>query len=679
VTHLLLVAVLGAAAPPGFSPGQPAPAAPRQAVAVAPGSAAPAQLQVAGAPAGADDVAGAYLEFVLARRLEDRGEVEAAIAALQRAMKLDPKSADLRAELAGLYARQSRLRESIEAANAALAINPGHGEANRVLGSIYASFAERDPNGAAPGAGQPGYRQLALEHLERSLKASSPATAIAVRLTIARLQMSASAFDKAIPVLRQLLADEPWLPQGVAMLAQAYTESGQSGSAIALLQEAVAIEPAFHETLASAYEKDRRWPEAARAYEQASDQSPRDMSLKTRWAFSLLSIPDGSGAKRARDILLEVTKASPTEGWPLYLLARAERAAGDLAASESAARRLMAISPGSTSGAHALAQVLEARREWPALIEALEPIAANPSRAREGDTALILTHLGFAYLEVGRDADAVAAFERASTLDASDSASRVYLAQALVSAKQYDRALAVVRAERQADPKDSRLARLEADAIRGLGRFDDGAAVLKGLVAASPGDASAVQNLAEYYAAANRYAEAAGFLKDAVARFPDSAGVLFQYGAMLERQSLHADAERVFRRVLERSPEHGPTLNYLGYTLVERGGSLEEAVVLLKRAVALDPYNGAYLDSLGWAYLKLDQLDLAEPNLRIAAGQLPRDSVVQDHWGDLLAKRGKYADAVEAWRRALAGDGDEIERPKIERKISDALNKLDKR
>jgi tetratricopeptide (TPR) repeat protein len=339
----------------------------------------------------------------------------------------------------------------------------------------------------------------------------------------------------------------------------------------------------------------------------------------------------------------------------------------------------MALSPGSTSGAHALAQVLEARRQWPALIEALEPIAAKPTRGRESDTALILTHLGFAYLEVGRDADAVSAFERASTLDPSESATRVYLAQALVAAKQYDRALDVARAARQSGQRDSRLARLEADALRGLGRFDDGAAVLKAFASDSPRDASAVQNLAEYYAAASRYAEAAAMLKDAVARFPDDVSVLFQYGAMLERQSRHAEAERVFRQILAQNPAHGPTLNYLGYTLIDRGGRLDEAVALLKRAVALDPHNGAYLDSLGWAYFKQNQLDLAEPNLRAAAGQLPRDSVVQDHWGDLLAKRGRYADAVEAWRRALNGDGERIERATIERKIGDALNKLGKR
>jgi tetratricopeptide (TPR) repeat protein len=639
---------------------------------------------VQGSSGAADPVAGAYYEFMLGRQLEDRGDIDGAIAALRRAMTLHPASADLPAELSALYARQSRVRESIEAANAALAINPDHGEANRVLGSIYASLAERDPDGVAPGGGQTGYRQLALDHLGKSLAASSPITAAGVRLTIARIEMQASAFDKAIPVLRQLLADEPWLPQGVAMLAQAYTESGQTASAITLLEEAAATDPSFSESLAAAYEKHERWSDAARAYEQAAEQSPRDTALQTRWAFALLSVPDKPGAKRARDLLIEVTRANPTEGWPLYLLARAERALGDLDASEASARRLLAISPGSTSGAHALAQVLEARRQWPALIEALEPVAAKPpARGREADTALILTHLGFAYLEVGRAADAVAAFERASTLDPSERATRVYLAQALVSAKQYDRALEIVRAARKDDPRDVRLARIEADALKGLGRFDEGTSVLMTL-AGSTSAPAARQNLAEYYAEAHSYAEAAAVLQFEIAkaevdRYPVDLGVLFQYGAMLERQSLHAEAEKVFRQILARDPDHGPALNYLGYTLVERGVRRDEAVALIKRAVALDPHNGAYLDSLGWAYFKLDQLDLAEPHLRAAAEQLPGDSVVQDHLGDLLAKRGRHADAVEAWRRALAGDGDQIERPKIEGKISDALNALGKR
>jgi tetratricopeptide (TPR) repeat protein len=217
VTHVFLATVLGAAILRGLSVNQPAPSVHHPSAAAEPVIAAAAPRQAGGAARSTDPVAGAYFEFLLGRQLEDKGDVDGAAAAFQRAMKLDPASADVPAELAGLYARQSRLRESIEAANAALAINAAHGEANRVLGSIYASLAERNPNGAAPGAGQQSYRQLALEHLEKATRSSSPMTAAGVRLTLARLQMQASAFDKAIPVLRQLLADGS-RPQGVATL-----------------------------------------------------------------------------------------------------------------------------------------------------------------------------------------------------------------------------------------------------------------------------------------------------------------------------------------------------------------------------------------------------------------------------------------------------------------------------
>ena len=624
-----------------------------------------------------DAVAGAYYEFMLGCRLEDEGDVDAARAAFDRAMKLDPSSADIPAELAALEVRQGRTREAIEFAQAALRIRPTHSEAHRVLGTLYASLAEREEK-PSPGAGGPTNRQLAIDHLEKSLQEARPDVAAGVRLGLARLYMQGAAADKAIAVLRQLLADEPWMPQGVALLAQAYTDAGRHADAVALLEGAADVEPSFYETLASAYEDEKRWRDAASAYAKASALTPDDTDLKTRWAFALLSSEDASAAGKARDLLQDVTKAEPTAGWPLYLLARAQRALGNLDASEASARRLMAVSPASTSGAHALAQVLEARRQWSAIIEALEPVVAKRQGGRASDTAVLLTHLGFAYLETGRSADAVNAFERASKLEPSERSYRVYLAQALVSAKQYDRALALARSERAAGATDTRLWRIEADALRGLERIDEGAALLKSAAGTPAGGAAAIQSLAEYYAAAHRYAEAAAILKPAVAQFPEDMDVLFQYGAMLERQSQRAQAEQVFRQLLAKDPEHAPALNYLGYTMVERGGRLGEGVELIKRAVALDPHNGAFLDSLGWGYFKLNQLDLAEPNLRTAAAQLPTDSVVQDHWGDFLAKKGRYADAVEAWRRSLAGDGEQIERPQIERKIRDALNKLAK-
>ena len=112
--------------------------------------------------------------------------------------------------------------------------------------------------------------------------------------------------------------------------------------------------------------------------------------------------------------------------------------------------------------------------------------------------------------------------------------------------------------------------------------------------------------------------------------------------------------------------------------LADRGERLDESVELIERAIERDPHNGSYLDSLGWAYYKLDRLDLAEPPLRAASDQLQRNSVVQDHLGDLLNRLERYAEAIDAWQRALEGDGEEIDRALIERKISDAQRRLDR-
>jgi predicted negative regulator of RcsB-dependent stress response len=74
-------------------------------------------------------------------------------------------------------------------------------------------------------------------------------------------------------------------------------------------------------------------------------------------------------------------------------------------------------------------------------------------------------------------------------------------------------------------------------------------------------------------------------------------------------------------------------------------------------------------------HYKLDALDRAEPALRRASQELPRNSVVQDHWGDLLYKLGRYGEAIVAWEQALAGDGESIERATIETKIRTARGK----
>ena len=127
----------------------------------------------------------------------------------------------------------------------------------------------------------------------------------------------------------------------------------------------------------------------------------------------------------------------------------------------------------------------------------------------------------------------------------------------------------------------------------------------------------------------------------------------------------------------DQQPSHrnADALNYLGYLLADRGQQLDEAIRLVRRALDIEPNNPSYLDSLGWAYYRRGDYDDAEKYLTPAAQQMPRNATVQDHMGDVLAKRGRWQDAIAAWTRALQGDGDDVNRPALEKKINDARGK----
>ena len=91
--------------------------------------------------ASAEDDAAYY--FLLGRRYESAGDADKAITAYKQALKLAPDSAELRAELAGVYAREDRAVEAVESAEEALKKDPRNREANRILGSIFAALAEQ--------------------------------------------------------------------------------------------------------------------------------------------------------------------------------------------------------------------------------------------------------------------------------------------------------------------------------------------------------------------------------------------------------------------------------------------------------------------------------------------------------------------------------------------------------
>jgi Flp pilus assembly protein TadD len=213
---------------------------------------------------------------------------------------------------------------------------------------------------------------------------------------------------------------------------------------------------------------------------------------------------------------------------------------------------------------------------------------------------------------------------------------------ALFSAREYTEAAALAAEAQVQHPDDLRFPRLRARAL-----FEDGAParaieVLEPSARANPGDVATQFALADLYNDAGR----------------------------------EDDAERTVRQLIAIEPSNAGALNYLGYLLAENGHQLDEAVRLVQKALDLEPENPSFLDSLGWAYYRQGKMEDAEKYLVPAADKMPKNSVIQDHLGDVLAKRGRWADAIAAWTRALEGDGGDIDRAAVEMKVRDAREHL---
>jgi len=641
----------------------------------------PSQARAQGAQA--DRSADAYAEFLVGRHLETTDNVEGAITAFKHAAQLDPRAADIVAELAGLYMRQSRLDEAITAGEQALKIAPANREAHRVLGIVYATLVEsgRRQNGrqAQTSGAQAESLAKAIQHLEQAIDRQSEADPN-IRATLSRLYMAAGVYDKAIPLLVDLVNQEPGWSDGPTLLVQAYAGAGRDAEAVAWLESAAPDNPGLFTTLAEFYERARRWKDAAAAYARAVAAQPRSADLKAQYAAALLNVGGVESLTKARDLLSEVVAARPNDARSLFQLSQAQRRLGEFTAAEATARRVIALNNRSVMGYYALATALEERRQYQALVDAIEPAVvefrARASATPSSDLGLLLPHLGFAYQELGSFDKAIAAFEEAHKLAPNDTTITAYLAQAHLSAKKYASAIEIARKGREQDAEDLRFARLEAQALRQSGRAEEAVSLLQEYVRKLADRPESYVALAQLYSDAKRGGDAVKVLQDAQMKFPGDTSIGFELGAVFDKQKRFADAESAFRQVLLKEPDNAPALNYIGYMLAERGERLTESVDLLKKALALEPENGSYLDSLGWAYYKSDKLDLARENLERAAGQLRSNSVIQDHYGDVLFKLSRFDDAIAAWTRALAGDNDSIDRSSIDKKIKSAKQKL---
>ena len=192
--------------------------------------------------------------------------------------------------------------------------------------------------------------------------------------------------------------------------------------------------------------------------------------------------------------------------------------------------------------------------------------------------------------------------------------------------------------------------------------------------AAASGDLDARITLSDLLRVDEQFPEAVKVMDAIIAdqKTPDWR-LLYSRGVALERMGKWPEAQADLQAALKIRPDEPELLNYLGYSWIDRGQNLKEAMGMVEKAVAADPRSGAMVDSLGWAYYRLGDYKNAVDKLEQAVELEAGDPEINGHLGDAYWKVGRKDEAQFQWRRVLTLKPDDKVKVATEAKLASGL------
>jgi tetratricopeptide (TPR) repeat protein len=665
----------------------------------APAAVAGAETAAKGKP---PDRAAAYYHFALAHMYEEQvatyGRSELANKAIEEyraAIDADPTSAYLTSGLAELYAKTGRIRDAVVEAQDIIKRNPNNLEARRLLGRIYL----RSLGDMQAGSGSESVLKLAIEQYEQIVRLQPDS--MDDHLLLGRLYRLNNDLQKAENEFKTAVKLQPDSEEAVTTLAYLYNELGDTARAAQVLSSVPGAERSakLYSALGYTYEQQKQYKEAVEAYRHAIELDRDNLDAIRGLAQNLLN--DGQ-ADAALEQYKVIADANPEDAQTYVRIAEIYRKQGKFDLALDNLKKAETMVQDSVEVPYNIAAIYQAQGRYDEAIPIMRDLLKKSekpdgkySNGEKSNRAVFLERLGTIYRDQGNNASANETFREIVALGGDDNVERGYqqIIDTWREAKEWQKALDTAKEAVQKLPSPQLkmvLALQEAD----MGQADKALKDVRGMLKGDANPANANDDrevyltLAQMNTRLRRFSDAEQALDKAEqlsTKTEDKEYVWFLRGSNFERDKHYAEAEEQFKKVLASDPEHASALNYLGYMLADQNMKLEEAFGYIKRAVDLDPTNGAYLDSLGWAYFRLGKFELAEENLLKASQRINTDPTVHDHLGDLYQKTGRLKMAATNWERALsewnreiAADVDPADPVRVQKKLDSAKMRLAK-
>lgn len=318
------------------------------------------------------------------------------------------------------------------------------------------------------------------------------------------------------------------------------------------------------------------------------------------------------------------------------------------------------------------------------LVDALRPAIANKTRPgklapnSQTGAAEMFQSIGAALVQDGSNEAAIEFLRLGLYLDPRNNALQMSVAELLDKAGQHELANEIYKSiPADAPMYEQALVRM-AENVDAMGDRKEAIRRLSNIVATSPHNLDALSSLGDLLRYDEQYLKAADAYTKALdvvgGQHPGDWRFYYVRGISYERAGQWPKAEKDFLKALDLNPQQPQVLNYLGYTWVDQGTHLQEALKMIKEAVSSNPSDGYVVDSLGWAYYKLGRIDEAVKTLEQAVQLRPDSAEVNDHLGDAYWRAGRKLEARFQWNIAAEMDRENTGiRERVQEKLKNGL------
>lgn len=172
-----------------------------------------------------------------------------------------------------------------------------------------------------------------------------------------------------------------------------------------------------------------------------------------------------------------------------------------------------------------------------------------------------------------------------------------------------------------------------------------------------PDNTQLLSDLGNIYAFMEKHEQAIEYYQKAIKTVDENSAdlwpVYYSMAVSYDKLNQKIKAEQNLQKALALSNQNPNVLNYLGYSWIEQGRNIDQAVKMILEAYDKYPYEGHIIDSMGWVYFRLGMYQKAVEFLEQAAALNPGNAVINDHLGDAYWFSGRKNEAVFQWNHAL--------------------------